>query len=83
MGLTSHLLVVYLIDNDALIFQDSTHILDDILSSQRSLAIKNGLGFRESIESESTPQGEARNSNAKSEMLNKEMRGQPHQQTRK
>ena len=38
-------------------FQDSTKILDDILSSQRSPAIKTGLGFHESIEGESSSQG--------------------------
>ena len=64
-------------------FQDSTKILDDILSSQRSPTIKTGLGFYESIKGESSSQGETRNSNAKSEMLNKEMRGQAHQQLQK
>ena len=64
-------------------FQDSTKILDDILSSQRSPAIKTGLGFYESAEGESSSQGETRNSNEKSKMINKEMRGQPHQQLRK
>ena len=42
-------------------FQDSTKVLDDILSSQRSPAIKTG-GFHESVEGESSSQGEARNS---------------------
>jgi len=64
-------------------FQDSTKILDNILSSQRPPTIKNSLGFHEYVEGESSSQGEARNSNAKSEMLNKERRGQPHQQPRK
>ena len=64
-------------------FQDSTKILDDILSSQRSPAIKTGLGFHESVEGESSAQGEARNSKEKSKMINKEIRGQPHQQPRK
>jgi len=64
-------------------FQDSTKILDNILGSQRSPTIKIGLGFHESVEGESSSQDEARTSNAKSEMLNKEMRGQPHQQPRK
>jgi len=54
-------------------FEDNTKILDDIISSQRSPAIKTGLGFYESVEGESSSQGEARNSNAKSEILNKEM----------
>jgi len=48
-----------------------------------SPAVKSGLGFHKFIEGESISQSEARNSNAKSEMLNKEMRGQPHQQLRK
>jgi len=64
-------------------FQDSTKILDNILNNQRSPIIKIGLGFCESIEGESSSQDKARNSNAKSEILNKEMRGQPHQQPRK
>ena len=63
--------------------QDSTKILDAILSSQRSPTIKTGLGFYESVEDESSSQGEARNSNEKSKIINKEMRGQPHQQPRK
>ena len=57
-------------------FQDSTKILDDILSSQRSPAIRTGLGFHDSIEGESSSQSKTRNSNAKYEMLQKEMRGQ-------
>jgi len=57
--------------------------LDDILSSQRSPTIKTGLGFYESVEGESSSQTEARNSNTKFEMLNKEMRGQPHQEPKK
>ena len=64
-------------------FQDSTKILDNILSSQRSPTIKTGLGFCESAEGESSSQVELRNCNSKSEMLNKEIRGQPHQQPRK
>ena len=64
-------------------FQDNTKILDDILSSQRSPAIKTGLGLHESFEGESSSQSKPRNSNAKSKMLNKEMRGQSHQQPRK
>ena len=55
-------------------------ILDDILSSQRSSAIKTSLGFHESVEGESSSQSKTRNSNAKSEMLDKGMRGQSHQQ---
>jgi len=46
-------------------FQDSTKILDDILNSQRSPAIKTGLGFHEYVEGESSSQGEARNSKEK------------------
>eukprot|EP00253_Pinus_taeda_P018254 PITA_18254 len=53
-------------------FQDSTKVLDNILNSQRSPAIKTGLGFHEYVEGESSSQGEARNSKEKSEMLNKE-----------
>ena len=64
-------------------FQDSTKILDDILCSQRSPRIKTGLGFHESVEGESSSQIKTRNSNAQSEILHKEMRGQSHQQPRK
>lgn len=64
-------------------FQDSTKALDDILSSQRSPVIKTRLGFRESAEGESSSQGEARNSQEKSKMINKEMRSQIHRQSRK
>ena len=63
--------------------QDSTKIFDDILSSQRSPTIKIGLGFHESIEGESSSQSKTRDSTAKSEMLNKEMKGQSHHQPRK
>jgi len=35
-------------------FQDSTKVLDDILNSQRSPAIKTGLGFHEYVEGESS-----------------------------
>jgi len=69
--------------NKLLRVQDSTKILDDILSSQRSPAIKSGLAFHEIVKGESSSQTEAKNSSAKSEMLNKEIRGQPHQQPRK
>ena len=54
--------------------------MDNILSSQRSPTIKIGLGFHEIVEGESTSQDEARNSNANSKIINKEIRGQPHQQ---
>jgi len=64
-------------------FQDSTKILDNIISSQRSPIIKSGLGYHETIEGESSSQDEARKSNAKYEMINKEIRGRPHQQPRK
>ena len=57
--------------------------MDNILRSQRSPTIKTDLGFHEYVEGESSSQGEASNSNAKSEMLNKDMRGKPHQQPRK
>ncbi|MCY6524939.1 hypothetical protein, partial [Actinobacillus pleuropneumoniae] len=43
----------------------------------------NGLGFYKAVEGESRSQGEVRNYNAKPEMLNKEIRGQPQQQPRK
>jgi len=66
-------------ENDKLLrFQDSTKILDDILSSQRSPVIKIGLGFHGSVEGEYSSKSKTRDSNAKSEMLNKEMRGQAH-----
>jgi len=64
-------------------FQDITNILDNILSSQRFPTIKISLGFHDSVEGESSSQDEARNSNAKYEILNKEMRGQPHKKPRK
>ena len=64
-------------------FQDSTMILDYILSSQRSPVNKTSVGFHESIEGESSSQSKTRNSIAKSEILNKEMRGQSHKQPRK
>lgn len=64
-------------------FQDSTKISDNILSSQRSPAIKSSLSFHEIVRGESSSQIEARNSNAKYEILNKEIRGQPHQQLKK
>jgi len=70
--------------NDKLLrFQDGTKILDDILSIQRSPTIKSGLGFHETVKGESSSETEARKYSAKSEMLNKEIRGQPHQQPRK
>lgn len=67
-------------------FQESTKILDNILNSQRSLAIKSGLGFHETVEGESSSQAEARNlksNNAKLEILNKEIISQPDQQPKK
>lgn len=57
--------------------------MDDILSIQRSPAIKSSLGFHETVKGESSSQTEARNSSEKSEMLNNEIRGQPHKQPRK
>jgi len=63
--------------------QDNTNILDNILSIQRYSIIKTSLGFHESIEGESSSQDGERNSNEKSKIHNKEMRGQPHQQPRK
>ena len=41
------------------------------------------LGFHESIEGESSSQSKTRNSNSKSEIPNKKLRGQSHQQPRK
>ncbi len=71
-------------DKDKLLwFQDSTKVLYDILNSQRSPAIKTGLGFHESIEGESSSQSKTRDSTAKYEMINKEMKGQSHHQPRK
>ena len=61
-------------------FQDSTKVLDDIINSQRSPAIKTSLSFHETIEGESS---KTRDSNAKSEMLKKEMEDQSHHQVRK
>jgi len=54
--------------------------LDEIIKVQCSPIIKTSLGFHEG---ESSSQDEVRNSNAKYEMLNNEIRGQPHQQPRK
>ena len=57
--------------------------MDNILSSQRSPAIKSGLGFHETVKGESSSQMEARTSNETSRMLTKEIRGQLHKQPRK
>ena len=66
-------------DKDKLLrFQDSSKVLDDILSSQRSPTIKTGLGFYESVEGESSSQGEARNSKEKSKVINEEMKDPSH-----
>lgn len=43
-------------------FQDSTKILDNILSSQRSPSIKFGLRFHETVKGESSSQGSAKDS---------------------
>ena len=64
-------------------FQGSTKISDNIISIQRSPTIKSSYSFHETVTSECSSQIEERNSNAKSEMLNKEISGQPHQQPRK
>jgi len=48
-----------------------------------SPTIEYGLHFHETVKRESSSQIEAKNSSEKSEMLNKEIRGQPHQQPRK
>ena len=60
-------------------FQDSTKILNNILSNQRSPTIKLGLGFHETVKGESSSQGSAKDSNyinAKPEVL-KETKYQP------
>ena len=60
-------------------FQDSTKILDNILSSQRSPSVKFGLGFHETVKGESSSQGSAKDSkdiNAKPDVL-KETKDQP------
>ena len=43
-------------------FQDSTKILDNILSSQRSPSVKFGIGFHEIVKGESSSQGSAKDS---------------------
>ena len=53
-------------------FQDSTKILDNILSSQRSPFIKFGLGFHETVKGESSSQESVKDSediNAKLEVF--------------
>ena len=50
---------------------------------QCSPLIKISFSFHETVEGESSSQDEAMSSNAKSEMLHKEITGQPHQQPRK
>ena len=63
-------------------FQDSTKILDNILSIQRSLAIKYGLGFHETIKGESSSQACTRilkDNIMKSEIPIKEIRSKPDQ----
>ena len=60
-------------------FQDSTKVLDNIISSQRSLSIKFGLGFHETVKGESSSRDNAKYSkdiNAKPEVF-KEKTGQP------
>jgi len=64
-------------------FSKGSETLDEIIKFQHSPLIKTSVGFHETIIGESASQIEVRNSTAKSEMLNKEIRGQPHQQTRK
>lgn len=64
-------------------FQDSIKILNNILSSQRSPAIKFGLRFHESIKGESSSQTCARNyeiNKENSEIFDKDLRSQPNQQ---
>ena len=57
-------------------FAKGSEMLDEILKVQRSSIIKIGL---RSYEGELSSQGKVRNSNEKSEMLNKEIEIQPHQ----
>ena len=60
-------------------FHDSTNILDNILSNQRSPTINHGLGFHETVKGESSSQGSAKNLedvNAKPEVL-KEIKDRP------
>ena len=60
-------------------FQDSTKILENILSSQRSPFVKFGLGFHETVKGECSSLGSAKDSkdiNAKPEVL-EETKGQP------
>ena len=52
-------------------FAKGSEMLDEIIKVQRSPIIKTSLGFHEG---ESSSQDEVRNSNEKSEMLNKEIR---------
>ena len=61
-------------------FSKGSETLDEIIKVQCSPIINTGLGFHEG---ESSSQDEVKNSNAKSEMLNKEIEGQSHQQPRK
>ena len=61
-------------------FQDSSKVVDDILNSQRSPAIKTGLGFHESVEGESSSQGEARNSKEKSKVMKDPSHHQPRKE---
>ena len=50
-------------------FQDSTKILDNILSSKRSPSIKFGLGFHETVKGESSSQDNSKDINAKPEVF--------------
>ena len=64
-------------------FANGSETLDEIIKVQHSPLIKTSLDFHETVEGESSSQDKARNSNEKSKMINKEIRGQPHQQHRK
>lgn len=67
-------------------FQDSTKILDSILSSQRSPSITLGLGFHETVKGEYSSQACARifkDNNTKSETPIKEIRIQPKLESNK
>lgn len=67
-------------------FPDSSKILDNILSNQRSPSIKYSLGFHENVKGESSSQACARNHKVikeNPENRDKELRIQPIQQPNK
>jgi len=61
-------------------FGKGSENLDQIIKVQHLPIIKTGLGFHEGV---SSSQDDVRKSNAKSEILNKELKGFFHQQPRK